>query len=164
VNYYDSVLGQLKKLAEIRGLVFEPSPKAGFEWLLEVGVNPGKRTFFSMEGTGSGVVGMVVVPDIDREHSNRAWNRIEPPQRYKLQQLEWNGYEGKRVAFTLLQVWEDERASVLIPLGDLFKLKVFKGKGNFTVKKEGKRFSLITPRWDSPMELKTGTETVLSLL
>ena len=164
MSYYDGVLPELKKLAEERGLVFEPSPKPGFEWLLDIVASPGKRSFFSIEGNDAGVVGMVSVPALDREHSSKAWNRIEPPQRYNLQRLEWNGYGGKKVAFTLLQIWEDERASVLIPLRELFKLKVFKDKGNFTVKKEGREFFLVTPRGDSPISLATGTEAVFSLL
>ena len=111
MSYYDSVLPELKKLAGERGLVFEPSPKPTFEWLLDIEVNPGKRSFFSIEGTESGVVGMVVVPAVGREHSTVAWNRIEQPQKYNLQRLEWNGYGGKRVAFALLQIWEEERVS-----------------------------------------------------
>jgi len=164
VSYYDGVLPELKKLAEERGCVFEPSPKPGFEWLLDIEASPGKRSFFSIECTSSGIVGMISVPALDREYSNRAWNRIEPPQRYNLQRLEWNGYAGKKVVFTLLQIWEDERAAVLIPLRELFNLKVFKDKGNFTVKKEGSEFFLVTPRGDSPISLETGTRAVFSLL
>lgn len=164
MSYYDGVLPELKKLAEERGLVFEPSPKPGFEWLLDIEASPGKRSFFSIEGPDTGVVGMVSVPALDREHSSKAWNRIESPQRYNLQRLEWNGYGGKKVAFTLLQIWEDEQASVLIPLRELFKLKVFKDKGNFTVKRVGREFFLVTPRGDSPIPLVTGNETVFSLL
>lgn len=164
MSYYDGVLPELKKLAEERNLVFKPSPKPGFEWLLDIEASPGKRSFYSIEGTQSGVVGMVSVPALDREHSSKAWNRIEPAQRYNLQRLEWNGYEGKKVSFALLQIWEDERVSVLIPLRELFKLKVFKDKGNFTVKKEGREFFLVTPRGDSPIALMTGTIAVFSLL
>ena len=164
LSYYDGFLPELKKRTEERSLIFAPSPKPGFEWLLDIEARPGKRSFFSIEGATSGVVGMVSVPDIEREHSSQAWNRIKPPQTYKLQRLEWNGYEGKKVAFALFQIWEDERASVLIPLRELFKLKVFKDKGNFTVKKEGREFFLVTPRGDSPITLRTGTEAVFSLL
>jgi hypothetical protein len=164
VSYYDGVIPELKKLAEERGLLFEPSPKPGFEWLLDIEANPGKRSFFSLEGTDSGVVGVISIPALDREHSSKAWNRIEPPQKYKLQRLEWNGYGGKKVVFALLQIWEEERASVLIPLQELFKLKVFKDKGNFTVKKDGRDFCLVTPRGDSPIMLRTGIEKVFTLL
>lgn len=164
LSYFESVFPELKRLSEERGLDFAPSPKLGFEWLLDIEVNPGKRAFFSIEGADSGVIGVVVVPASGREHSNRAWNRINPPQPYKLQRLEWNGYEGKHVAFTLLQVWEDERAAVLIPLKELFTLKVFKDKGNFTVNKNGREFHLVTPRGDSPIMLRTGIEKVFTLL
>ncbi len=71
---------------------------------------------------------------------------------------------GKKVAFLLLQIWEEERVPVLIPLKELFKLKVFKDKGNFTPKKEGREFFLVTPRGDSPILLVTGTEAVSKLL
>ena len=64
----------------------------------------------------------------------------------------------------MLQVWEDESASVLIPLKEHFKLKVFKDKGNFTVKKDGRDFVLVTPRWDFPIKLKNGIEDVFTLL
>ena len=164
LSYYESVFPELKRFSEERGLDFTPSPKPGFEWLLTIEVNPGKRSFFSIEGADSGVIGLVVVPASGREHSSRAWNRISPPQAYKLQCLEWNGYQGKKVAFTLLQVWEDEFASVLIPLKELFKLKVFKDKGNFTVNKDGREFHLVTPRGDSPIMLRTGIEKVFTLL
>jgi len=107
---------------------------------------------------------MIVVPEVGREHSTAAWNRIEPPQKYKLQRLEWNGYGGQRVAFVLLQVWEKERSAVVISLQELFKLKVFKDKGNFTVKKEGREYQLVTPRWDVPLMLRTGIEKVFTLL
>lgn len=164
MSYYEGVLPELKKLAEERNCIFAPSPKPGFEWLLDIEASPGKRSFFSIECTDSGVVGMVSVPALDREHSSIAWNRIEPPKTYKLQRLEWNGYGGKKVVFALLQIWEDECASALIPLRELFKLKVFKDKGNFTVKKDGREFFLVTPRGDSPITLRTGTESVFSLL
>ena len=107
---------------------------------------------------------MISIPARDRAHSGKAWNRIQPPQKYKLQRLEWNGYGGKKGVFALLQIWEEEGASVLIPLQELFKLKVFKGKGNFTVKRDGRDFCLVTPRGDSPIMLWTGIEKVFTLL
>ena len=58
----------------------------------------------------------------------------------------------------------EEMASVLIPLQELFKLNVFKDKGNFTVKKDGRDFCLVTPRGDSPIMLRTGIEKVFTLL
>ena len=103
MSYYERVLSELKRLSIERSLTFAPSTRSGFEWILQIEVNPGKRSFFSIEGENSGEIRIVVVPAVGREYSNRAWNRIETPQRDKLQRLEWNGYEGKQVALLRLR-------------------------------------------------------------
>ena len=148
--FHGKVLCQLKELAEARGCEFVEGKE---EWGLTSFVRPRKRTFFGIEDKtkGRAILGVILVPTPKREHSDQAWNRIEPPLRDKLLSFE----TGSMITCLFLQVWEAERRVVLIPLNELKKLKGFRDTGDFNIKKrDGREFFLVTPRWEDNIKLK----------
>ena len=158
-SFAGKVLAQLKELAEVRGCEFAEKKE---EWELTSFVGPGKRTFFGIEDKtkGKAILGVIVVPDPKREQSDSAWNRIEAQLRDKLSSLE----SGSMITCLFLQVWEEDKRVVLIPLNELKRLKGFRDTGDFHVKRDGGEFFLVTPRWDDPIKLKTGVEQLFTLL
>lgn len=107
---------------------------------------------------------MVFVPDPSREHSDQAWNRIEPPLREKLLRLEKVGHEGSVISCVLLQVWESDKWTIIIPLKELLRLKTFRDTGDFRMKKDSGDFVLKTPRWEDNIRLKNRWEELFTLI
>ncbi|WHZ23158.1 MAG: hypothetical protein OJF47_002270 [Nitrospira sp.] len=154
-HYYGKVLEEIKRLSEERGVEFVSQAKEG--WELANFVRPRKRTFFGIEDKKNkrAIVGMLLVPEPTREHSNLAWNRFEPPLREKLAKLEKNGHEGSAISCVLVQIWETEKRAIVIPLKDLDRVKSFRDTGDFRVKKDSGEFVLETPRWEDNIKLKS---------
>ena len=157
--YHGKVLVQLKEIAEGRGCEFAEGKE---EWELTSFVRPGKRTFFGIEDKtkGKSILGVIVVPDPKREYSDRAWNRIEAPLRHKLLSFEI----GLMISCLFLQIWEEDKRVVLIPLNELKKLKGFRDTGNFNVKRDGREFFLVTPRWEDNIKLKDSLDGLFDLI
>ncbi|MER3425243.1 MAG: hypothetical protein C4293_20470 [Nitrospiraceae bacterium] len=107
---------------------------------------------------------MILVPNPERKHSDRAWNRIEDSLKERLSRLERNGHSGTKVSCIFLQAWEEEKLTILIPFRDLLRLKTFRDSGDFTVRREGLQFFLITPTWEENIKLKSRLEDIFSLL
>ena len=101
------------------------------------------------------VLGIIFVPEPERKHSDVAWNRIDERLRSKLRDLESRGWREKRISLTLIQVWENERRIVLLPLKTLQKVSAFTKTGDFRVKQDGAMFFLPTPRGEEPIYLST---------
>ena len=117
-----------------------------------------------MEGEHTAIVGMIVVPEPNRKHFNEAWNRFDPPLPSRLSQIERDGHDGKRLAVVTIQVWERERATVLIPIKDLERTKKYRDTGNFKVLKDCGEFRLQTARSESEVKLKDRLEQLVTLL
>ena len=79
-KFYQSVLERLSALASKSGLAFHPETSPRFEWMQTILVSPRVRLRFAVEGKSSGIVGMIVVPEPERDYSVRAWNRF--PRRF----------------------------------------------------------------------------------
>ena len=77
-SYYGTVLPKLKTMTEERGFEFGDVPKS--QWGIPNPVSPGRRVFYIVEGSGSAVVGFILVPDPKRKNPDKAWNRLEGPQ------------------------------------------------------------------------------------
>jgi hypothetical protein len=96
---------------------------------------------------------MIVVPEPERDYSDRAWNRFPPPLRRKIEDLERDGYEGKRLSVVIIQVWERERATVLVPK-ELQNTKAYRDTGNFSILKNCGEFELQTVKRNGEAEIK----------
>jgi hypothetical protein len=164
-KYYETVLRKLKKMAEERGYQF--CSEARSEWHLDTLAQPGRHVFYGVETDHSSVLGFVMVPEPGRGHSDRAWNRFNANTRgWKvLEQLNDRGWEGKRVAVVFVQVWEDEREEVLIPLKILKRLPGFNRTGDFTVKRVAiGQYAIVTPSWDDEVFLQVKLEHLFTFL
>lgn len=157
-TFYGKVLEQIKKLSADRGLEFVAEAKE--EWELKTFVQPRRRTFFGIEDKGKNraILGMVLVPDPAREYSDLAWNRIEEPLRNKLSSFEKNGYEGTVFVCVLMQVWEADKRTILVPLKELERVKRYRDTGDFRIKRDGGQFFLETPKWEDNIKLKDRLE------
>ena len=82
-------------------------------------VGPGVRRRFAIEGNNSAIVGMILVPEPGRKHLNEAWNRFDAPLLSRIEQIEREGSDGKRLAVVIIQAWERETAAVVISVKDL---------------------------------------------
>ena len=129
---YKGILRKLKDMAEERGYSFGP-PKS--EWELDnmPRPRPMQRTSYFIEGSKSGVVGFVFVPDLKRKHRDIGWNQLYDPALSVFRKLEAEGYEGKQVHTVLIQVWPGPFTPI-IPLGILEQTAEFISKGWFHVK------------------------------
>ena len=128
-------------------------------------MQPRKRTLFWIEDKTKrrALIGVILVPEPKREYADRAWNRITD-LRNKLLNFERDGYSGGTIACVILQVWEEDEEVVLIPLKELTRVKEFRDKGSFHVKKDAGEFFLVTPRWDDNIKLRNGLEDIFTLL
>ena len=163
-QYYKKILEQIKRLSEERGLEFISQAKEG--WELSNFVQPRRRTFFGIDDKKNkrAILGMVLVPEPAREHSNLAWNRFEPTLREKLAKLEKNGHEGSAISCVLVQIWESDKRAIVIPLKELNRIKIFRDKGDFRVKKDSGEFVLETPRWEDNIRLKNRLEELFTFI
>lgn len=163
-QYYKKILDLIKRLSEERGLEFVSQAKEG--WELNSFVRPRRRTFFGIDDRKSkrAILGMVLVPEPTREYSNLAWNRFEPPLREKLAKLEKNGHEGSAIACVLVQIWESDKRTIVIPLKELDRIKRFRDTGDFRVKKDSGEFVLETPRWEENIRLKNRVEELFTFI
>jgi len=100
-------------------------------------------------------LGILFVPEPGRKHSYLAWNRIDEPMRSKIIELKKTGWREQIIRFTLIQAWENERRTVLIPLRALIKVSKFMETGDFRVKQDGTMFCLETPRGEENITLST---------
>ena len=154
--YYEQILDRLKSEAERREFKFLPEAPSELAWMIEVfQVRPRNRAWYGVESNLAVVLGVIFVPEPERKHHDVAWNRIDEPLRSKLRDLERHGWRDKRASLTLLQVWENERRIVLIPLNSLQKVSGFTKTGDFRVKQDGAMFYLPTPRGEDPIYLST---------
>ena len=155
-HYYEQILERLKSEAEKRDLNFLPEAPSELAWIVEVlGVRPRNRTWYGVEGNMAMVLGVIFVPEPERKHNDVAWNRIDEPLRSKLRDLENHGWRDKRISLTLIQVWDNERRIVLIPLNTLQKVSAFTKMGDFRVKQDGAMYYLPMPRGEDPIYLST---------
>jgi hypothetical protein len=163
-KYYRKVLEEIKKLSEERGLDFVSQAKEG--WELNSFVRPRRRTFFGIDDKKNKrtILGMVLVPEPKREYSDQAWNRVEPPLREKLSKFENTGYEGSAISCVLVQVWESDKRTIVIPLKELDRIKRFRETGDFRVKKDSGEFVLETPRWEDNVRLKNRLEELFTFI
>jgi hypothetical protein len=163
-QYYRKVLEEIKKLSEERGLEFVFQAKEG--WELNSFVQPRKRTFFGIDDKKNkrAILGMILVPEPNRAYSDQAWNRIEPPLREKLSRLEKAGHDGSAITCVLVQVWESDKRTIVIPLKELDRIKRFRDTGDFRVKKDGGEFLLETPRWEDNIRLKNRLEELVTFI
>ena len=163
-QYYRKVLEKIKKLSEERGLEFVSQAKEG--WELTAFVRPRRRTFFGIDDKKNkrAILGMVLVPEPTREYVDQAWNRFERPLREKLSKLEKAGHEGSAISCVLVQVWESDKRTILIPLKELDRIKGFRDTGDFKVKKDSGEFLLETPRWDDNIRLKNRLEELFTFI
>ncbi len=163
-HYYRKVLEEIKRLSEERGLEFVSQAKEG--WELTSFVRPRRRTFFGIDDKKNkrAIVGMVLVPEPTREHSNLAWNRFESPLREKLARFQRNGHEGSAISCVLVQIWESDKRAIVIPLKELEGVKSFRDTGDFRVKKDSGEYVLETPRWDDNIRLKNRLEEIFTFI
>jgi hypothetical protein len=163
-QYYRKVLEEIKKQSEERGLEFISQAKEG--WELSSFAQPRRRTFFGIDDKKSkrAILGMILVPDPKREYSDQAWNRFEPLLREKLARLEKTGHDGSAITCVLVQVWESDKRTIVIPLKELDRVKRFRDTGGFRVKKDSGEFVLETPRWEDNIRLKSRLEGLFTFI
>lgn len=162
-TFSQTVLEELRRLTEEKCLEFGVEKQ---EWELHPYVQPGKRTFFSIEDKKGkrAIIGMILVPNPKRMHSDKAWNRIEEPLRDKLSNFERNGLAGETIKCILVQIWETQRRIVLVPLKELNRVREFRDSGDFHIKEESGEFFLQTPRWDENIRLKDRLDDLFNYL
>ena len=163
-KYYDSVLERLKVLSDEHGLDFHPETTERFEWMLRVLLAPRIRKRFALEGKSSAIVGMILVPEPSRKHDDVAWNRFEKSLRLRIEQIERDGYDGKGLSIVIVQVWERERSTVVLPHRELEKTKRYRDTGNFKIKNDCGEFFLETAAYEATVKLSNRLEAVLKLL
>ena len=163
-QYYRKVLEEIKRLSEERGLEFIYQAKEG--WELSSFAQPRRRTFFGIDDKKNkrAILGMALVPEPTRKHSDLAWNRFEPPLREKLSKLQKTGHEGSAIACVLVQIWESDKRTIVIPLKELDRIKRFRDTGDFRVKKDSGEFVLETPRWEDNIRLKNRLEELFTFI
>ena len=77
LKFHESIIERLEALAKTNSLVFIPESAPGFEWMQTLLVSPGVRRRFALEGSSSGIVGMIVVPEEEREIAvSSNWKRL----------------------------------------------------------------------------------------
>ena len=165
MEFYRTVVERLEPLAKKARLELHLDVASShFDWMKPLLINPGVKQSFYLEGDKSAMVGMIVVPDPERKQSNKAWNRFDAPLPTHIEKLELDGYEGKRIAVVVIQVWERLRATVLIPARELRRTKTYRDTGTFTVVNNGGEFRIQTVRYEPEIKLKDKLEYLSSFL
>jgi len=164
-DYSEQFLNKIKAEADKRGLKFLPDAPSELAWTMEaLSVRPRNRTWYGIEGNKAMALGIIFVPEPGRKHADIAWNRIDEPIRSKLIELENHGWREQTIRFTLIQVWENERRTVLIPLKTVLTVSTFMNTGDFRVKQDGAMFVLATPRGEENIALSTSVSDLFRSL
>jgi hypothetical protein len=165
VEFYRTVVERLAQLAKkARFDVRIAGESSGSDWMKVLVVNPAVRLVFSVEGETSGIVGMIVVPELEKEHINIARNRFNPPLPSNIEILEREGYDGKKLAVVVIQIWERVHATVLIPAKQLRNTKTYRDTGNFRVINNGGEFRLQAARYEPEIRLKDRLQDLLAFM
>ena len=165
MEFYMTVVERLEQVANKASLDLHIAGESSrFDWMKLLLVNPRVKSRFSVEGETSAIVGMIVVPDPERAHVNEGWNSFDPPDRSTIENLERDGYKGKKVAVVVIQVWERLHATVLIPAKQLRQTKRYRDTGNFRILNNGGEFRLQAARYEPEIRLKDRLQDLLTFL